>query len=72
VRSRHRFRFNPSLSFGTRSEILLHVWDSQLDGGSNLIDVYINRLRLKVDQNGFAKLIHTARGLGYRLGIPEQ
>jgi len=56
----------------TRSEILLHVWDSQFDGGSNLVDVYINRLRQKVDQNGFAKLIHTVRGLGYRLGMPEQ
>jgi len=56
----------------TRSEILAHVWDSQFDGGSNLIDVHINRLRQKVDQNGFSKLIHTVRGLGYRLGIPEQ
>lgn len=56
----------------TRSEILLHVWDSQFDGGSNLVDVYINRLRQKVDQNGFAKLIHMVRGLGYRLGMPEQ
>jgi len=56
----------------TRSEILLHFWDSQFDGGSNLVDVYINRLRQKVDQNGFAKLIHTVRGLGYRLGMPEQ
>jgi DNA-binding response OmpR family regulator len=56
----------------TRSEILAHVWDSQFDGGSNLIDVYINRLRQKVDQNGFSKLIHTVRGLGYRLGTPQQ
>ncbi len=56
----------------TRREILAHVWDSQFDGGSNLIDVHINSLRQKVDQNGFSKLIHAVRGLGYRLGIPEQ
>lgn len=55
----------------TRGEILEHVWDSHLDGGSNLVDVYMNRLRQKVDQNGFAKLIHTVRGVGYRLGMPE-
>jgi len=56
----------------TRSEILLHVWDSHFDGGSNLIDVYINRLRQKVDQNGFARLIHTVRGLGYLFGLREE
>ena len=56
----------------TRSEILAHVWDGHFDGGSNLVDVYINRLRQKVDQNGFARLIHTVRGLGYLLGIREE
>jgi two-component system, OmpR family, response regulator len=55
----------------TRSEILEHVWDSHCDVDSNVVEVYINRLRRKVDQNGFVKLIHTGRGMGYRLGMPE-
>jgi DNA-binding response OmpR family regulator len=56
----------------TRSDILEHVWEYHSDTGSNLVDVYINRVRRKVDQNGFEKLIHTVRGLGYRLGMPEE
>jgi DNA-binding response OmpR family regulator len=55
----------------TRSEILGHVWDSHSDIDSNIVEVYINRLRRKVDQNEFVKLIHTRRGMGYRLGMPE-
>ena len=56
----------------TRSDILEHVWDHHSDTDSNLVDVYINRVRRKVDQNGFLKLIHTVRGIGYRLGMPEE
>jgi DNA-binding response OmpR family regulator len=56
----------------TRSEILEHVWEHHSDAGSNLADVYINRVRNKIDQNGFTKLIHTVRGVGYRLGLPEK
>jgi DNA-binding response OmpR family regulator len=56
----------------TRSDILEHVWDHHSDTDSNLVDVYINRVRRKVDQNGFLKLIHTVRGVGYRLGMPEE
>jgi DNA-binding response OmpR family regulator len=56
----------------TRSDILEHVWEHRSDTDSNLVDVYINRLRRKVDQNGFLKLIHTVRGTGYRLGMPEE
>jgi DNA-binding response OmpR family regulator len=55
----------------TRSEIVEHVWDCHFDSESNLVEVYINRLRQKVDQNRSAKLIHTVRGVGYRLGMPE-
>jgi len=58
--------------FITRSEILEHVWEHRSDTGSNLVDVYINRLWRKVDQNGFLELIHTVRGTGYRLGMPEE
>ncbi|HEV7511234.1 MAG TPA: response regulator transcription factor [Candidatus Acidoferrum sp.] len=56
----------------TRSDILEHVWDHHSDTDSNVVDVYINRVRRKVDQNGFMKLIHTVRGIGYRLGMPEE
>lgn len=52
-----------------RTEIAEHVWDAQFDSGSNLVEVYINRLRQKVDQGRAVKLLHTVRGVGYRLGI---
>jgi DNA-binding response OmpR family regulator len=55
----------------TRSEIVEHVWDCHFDSETNLIEVYINRLRHKLDQNRASKLIHTVRGVGYRLGGPE-
>ena len=55
----------------TRSEIIEHVWDCHFDSETNLVEVYINRLRQKVDENRAAKLIHTVRGVGYRLGLPE-
>jgi DNA-binding response OmpR family regulator len=47
------------------------VWDCHFDSQTNLVEVYINRLRQKLDQNRSAKLIHTVRGVGYRLGVPE-
>jgi DNA-binding response OmpR family regulator len=55
----------------TRSEIIEHVWDSHFDSETNLVDVYINRLRQKIDQTRSAKLVHTLRGVGYRLGVQE-
>jgi DNA-binding response OmpR family regulator len=55
----------------TRTEIIEHVWDNNYDGGTNLLEVYINRLRQKIDQNGLPKLIHTVRGVGYRFGAME-
>ena len=55
----------------TRSEIVEHVWDCHFDSDTNLVEVYINRLRQKLDQNRPVKLIHTVRGVGYRLGTPE-
>jgi DNA-binding response OmpR family regulator len=54
----------------TRSEIVEHVWDCHFDSETNLIEVYINRLRQKIDQDRPVKLIHTIRGVGYRLGTP--
>jgi DNA-binding response OmpR family regulator len=54
-----------------RSEIVEHVWDAQFDSGTNLVEVYINRLRQKIDYGHAAKLIQTVRGVGYRLGKEE-
>jgi len=53
----------------TRAMILNHVWasDHNYDGGSNLVDVYINFLRKKVDAGHPVRLIHTIRGSGYVL-----
>jgi two-component system copper resistance phosphate regulon response regulator CusR len=53
----------------TRAMILDQVWDSDYDGegGSNVVEVYINYLRRKIDQPFPRKLIHTVRGTGYIL-----
>ena len=55
----------------TRNMILQNVWETDYDGGSNLIEVYINYLRRKVDQGATTKLIHTVRGVGYVLRATE-
>jgi DNA-binding response OmpR family regulator len=57
--------------FVTRTEIIEHVWDRHFDSETNLVEVYVNRLRQKIDQNRPVKLIHTVRGIGYRLGALE-
>ena len=51
-----------------RAELSEHVWDENHDPMSNAIEVYVNRLRRKVDAPGETPLIHTHRGAGYRLG----
>ena len=51
----------------TRSEIAEHVWDDSFDPASNLIEVYIQRLRRKIDDGHEVKLIQTRRGAGYTL-----
>ncbi len=51
----------------TRTQIIEHVWDYDFDTGTNLVDVYINYLRKKVDSDREPKLIHTIRGVGYVL-----
>jgi DNA-binding response OmpR family regulator len=55
-----------------RSEIIEHVWSYGFDTETNIVEVYINRLRQKIDQEHSVKLIHTVRGTGYRLGLPER
>jgi DNA-binding response OmpR family regulator len=51
----------------SRSEIAAHVWDDSFDPFSNIIEVYINRLRKKIDGSHPVKLLHTRRGEGYIL-----
>jgi two-component system copper resistance phosphate regulon response regulator CusR len=51
----------------TRAEISEHVWDETFDPFSNLIEVYVQRLRHKIDSGHTLKLIHTRRGEGYVL-----
>jgi two-component system copper resistance phosphate regulon response regulator CusR len=50
-----------------RDAIAQHVWDENFDAFSNVIDVYIKRLRAKLEAGGAARLIHTRRGEGYIL-----
>jgi DNA-binding response OmpR family regulator len=54
-----------------RAEIAEHVWDESFDPFSNLIEVYVNRLRKKIDLPGVEPLLHTRRGAGYFLGLGE-
>ena len=51
----------------TRVEICERVWDYNFDPGTNLVDVYVQRLRKKVDGDSAKKLIETIRGIGYRI-----
>ena len=53
----------------TRTMLGESVWDYEFDGLSNIIDVYVRRLRQKIDQDGQASLIQTVRGAGYRLRV---
>jgi two-component system, OmpR family, copper resistance phosphate regulon response regulator CusR len=51
----------------TRDRLSAHAWDDNYDPASNVIDVYIARLRRKVDADGEAAMFETIRGAGYRL-----
>lgn len=51
----------------SRIDILENVWDIDFNLGTNVVDVYVNYLRKKIDKAGSQKLIHTAIGLGYVL-----
>jgi two-component system copper resistance phosphate regulon response regulator CusR len=54
-----------------RADIAEHVWDDSFDPMSNLIEVYVQRLRRKVDDGHAVKLIHTRRGAGYTLDVAD-
>jgi len=60
------FMRNPNQTL-TRTMIAEHVWDYTFDSFTNIIDVYVNYLRKKVDRDYEKKLIHTVRGIGYVL-----
>lgn len=51
----------------TRTLIAEHVWDQSFDSETNVVDVYINHIRSKIDKYFPRKLIHTVRGVGYVL-----
>jgi two-component system, OmpR family, response regulator len=51
----------------TRAMLLQHVWDLHFDPNTNIIDVYVARVRRKVDGQQAYSLIHTVRGVGYRV-----
>jgi DNA-binding response OmpR family regulator len=52
-----------------RLDLADNIWDFNYDNSSNIIDVYINRLRKKVDSGRKTKLIETIRGVGYKLKV---
>jgi len=56
----------------TRNMIVEHVWNLSFDTGTNVVDVYINYLRKKVDEGFTPRLIHTVRGVGYELRCPSE
>ena len=55
----------------SRSMLLAHVWDLHFDPMTNIIDVYVGRLRRRVDDGAAYPLIHTVRGVGFCLRAPS-
>jgi len=51
----------------SRTMIIEHVWDQSFEGLTNIVDVYVRQLRIKVDEAHPRKLIHTVRSVGYSL-----
>jgi two-component system copper resistance phosphate regulon response regulator CusR len=56
----------------SRPMIIEHVWNLGFDSTTNVVDVYINYLRKKIDGESERKLIHTVRGVGYQIGGEER
>jgi two-component system copper resistance phosphate regulon response regulator CusR len=55
-----------------RSLIASQVWDMNFDSETNVIDVAVRRLRAKIDDPFATKLIHTVRGMGYKLDVEDE
>ena len=53
----------------SREQIINSVWNADFDSESKLVEVYVYHLRKKLDEGRGVKLIHTIRGLGYRMGV---
>lgn len=54
----------------SKTAIIEHVWDQHFDSGTNVVNVYVNYLRTKIDRPGLVPLIHTVRGVGFALHEP--
>jgi two-component system, OmpR family, response regulator len=54
-----------------RTMLLQHVWDLHSDSTSNAVDVYVGRVRRKIDSQRAHPLIHTIRGVGFRIRAPD-
>jgi DNA-binding response OmpR family regulator len=65
------FMYHPN-QVVTREMIEQHIWNYDFECSSNVIDVYVRRLRRKIDQPFEAKLLTTIRGIGYQLVTPRQ
>jgi DNA-binding response OmpR family regulator len=57
--------------FVSRPKLLSNVWDYGFDPGTRVVDAYIRYLRRKIDGEGEPPLVHTARGLGYRISTDQ-
>ncbi|MED4603109.1 response regulator transcription factor [Paenibacillus validus] len=55
----------------SREQIITDVWGYEHTGDTNIVDVYVRYLRLKIDKGHRPKLIRTARGIGYALSVPD-
>ena len=55
----------------SREQLLSHVWGYDHDPGSKVVDVYVGYLRRKIDGEGDRRLLHTLRGVGYKLAAEE-
>ena len=53
----------------TRNMIIEHVWKLSPDTMTNVVDVYVNYLRKKIDEGSSVRLIRTVRGVGYEFGV---
>jgi DNA-binding response OmpR family regulator len=65
------FMYHPN-QVVTREMIEQHIWNYDFECSSNVIDVYVRRLRRKIDDPFEVKLLATIRGIGYRLAAPQQ
>lgn len=62
---------NPDTLF-SRERILNNVWGMDMDPLTNVVDVYIGKLRKKIDRDSASSIIETVRGLGYRLNLEKK